>query len=373
MTDQTLSNLIHEDAPLRAAGRARGERQRQGRGLRRGPTPTPRRSGRSRPSGSTGTRSGTGCSTGTTRRSPSGSSAAASTRRTTASTGTSAAGKGDKVALHWVGEPADDTRDITYAELKDQVCQAANALTDLGVQTGDRVAIYMPMIPETVVAMLACARIGAPHTVVFGGFSRRRARHPGRRLRGQGDHHRRRRLPARRPVGAQAGRRRGRRQGRRAGPDGRQGAGRAAYRARTSTGTTSRDVWWHDAVDGASTEHECESFDSRAPALRHVHLRHHRQAEGHPAHHRRLPRRHVVDALGGLRPQGRHRRLLVHRRRRLGDRPLLHGLRPALQRRRRRWSTKGRPTPRTRAAGGRSSSSTASRSSTPRPRRSARS
>ena len=81
------------------------------------------------------------------------------------------AGKGDKVALHWVGEPEDDTRDMTYADLKDEVCQAANALTELGVQKGDRVAIYMPMIPETVVAMLACARIGAPHTVVFGGFS----------------------------------------------------------------------------------------------------------------------------------------------------------------------------------------------------------
>ncbi|HNI71716.1 MAG TPA: acetyl-coenzyme A synthetase N-terminal domain-containing protein, partial [Marmoricola sp.] len=80
-------------------------------------------------------------------------------------------GLGDRVAYHWVGEPAEDTRDITYAQLKDEVCLAANALLELGVKTGDRVAIYMPMIPETVVAMLACARIGAPHTVVFGGFS----------------------------------------------------------------------------------------------------------------------------------------------------------------------------------------------------------
>ncbi len=71
---------------------------------------------------------------------------------------------------HWEGEPG-DTRVITYAELKDLVSQAANALTELGVKTGDRVAIYMPMIPETVVAMLACARLGALHTVVFGGFS----------------------------------------------------------------------------------------------------------------------------------------------------------------------------------------------------------
>ena len=81
------------------------------------------------------------------------------------------AGHGDKVAFHWVGEPEDDTRTITYAELKDEVCRAANALTELGVSAGDRVAIYMPMIPETAIAMLACARIGAPHTVVFGGFS----------------------------------------------------------------------------------------------------------------------------------------------------------------------------------------------------------
>ncbi|HEY8319753.1 MAG TPA: acetate--CoA ligase [Amnibacterium sp.] len=80
------------------------------------------------------------------------------------------AGLGDRVAFHFEGEPG-DTRTITYRELTEEVCRAANALTDLGVQAGDRVAIYMPMIPETVVAMLACARLGAPHTVVFGGFS----------------------------------------------------------------------------------------------------------------------------------------------------------------------------------------------------------
>ena len=81
------------------------------------------------------------------------------------------AGLGDRTAIHWVGEPEDDARSVTYSELKDEVCKAANALTDLGVEKGDRVAIYMPMILETVIAMLACARIGAPHTVVFGGFS----------------------------------------------------------------------------------------------------------------------------------------------------------------------------------------------------------
>ena len=94
-----------------------------------------------------------------------------STPPTTAWTGTSPTAWATRSRIHWVGEPEDDTREITYADLKDQVCQAANALIELGVQTGDRVAIYLPMIPEVVVAMLACARIGAPHTVVFGGFS----------------------------------------------------------------------------------------------------------------------------------------------------------------------------------------------------------
>jgi acetyl-CoA synthetase len=80
------------------------------------------------------------------------------------------AGGGDKVAFHWEGEPG-DTRTITYAELLDEVCRFANALRSLGVRKGDRVNIYLGMVPELPVAMLACARIGAPHSVVFGGFS----------------------------------------------------------------------------------------------------------------------------------------------------------------------------------------------------------
>jgi acetyl-CoA synthetase len=79
-------------------------------------------------------------------------------------------GGGDKVAYHWVGEPG-DTRTITYAELRDEVARFANALKSLGVGKGDRVNIYMGMVPELPVAMLACARLGAPHSVVFGGFS----------------------------------------------------------------------------------------------------------------------------------------------------------------------------------------------------------
>ncbi|HTH64816.1 MAG TPA: acetate--CoA ligase [Gemmatimonadales bacterium] len=80
------------------------------------------------------------------------------------------AGRGDRVALIWEGEPG-EVRRLTYAELLQQVGRFANVLKSLGVGRGDRVAIYLPMVPEVAVAMLACARIGAPHTVVFGGFS----------------------------------------------------------------------------------------------------------------------------------------------------------------------------------------------------------
>ncbi|ROS25286.1 acetyl-coenzyme A synthetase [Rathayibacter sp. PhB127] len=80
------------------------------------------------------------------------------------------AGHGDRIAIHWEGEPG-DSRDLTYAELTAEVKRAANLFTSLGVQAGDRVAIYLPMIPEAVIAMLAVARLGAVHSVVFGGFS----------------------------------------------------------------------------------------------------------------------------------------------------------------------------------------------------------
>jgi acetyl-CoA synthetase len=81
-----------------------------------------------------------------------------------------AAGHGDQVAFHWEGEPG-DTREITYAQLLDEVSRTANALKSFGVRKGDRVAIYLGMVPELPIAMLACARIGAAHSVVFGGFT----------------------------------------------------------------------------------------------------------------------------------------------------------------------------------------------------------
>src|SRR6476659_9650107 len=169
-------------------------------------------------------------------------------------------GLGDKVAYHWVGEPEGDTRDITYAELKDQVCQAANALTELGVKAGDRVAIYMPMIPETVVAMLACARLGAPHTVVFGGFS------------SQALVDRIQDCDARVVITADGGYRRGSAAGLKPAvdealakcPDVRN----VLVVKRTGQDidwTEGRDLWWDDVVGKQSTEHTPEPFDAEHP------------------------------------------------------------------------------------------------------------
>ncbi|MEI2641635.1 MAG: AMP-binding protein [Candidatus Nanopelagicales bacterium] len=124
----------------------------------------------SRPGGCTGRRRGSRRWTGRRRRSRSGSSAATLNVAYNCVDRHVDAGFGDKVAIHFEGEPG-DTRTLTYADLKDQVSRAANALTELGVQAGDRVAIYLPMIPEAAISMLACARIGAAHSVVFGGFS----------------------------------------------------------------------------------------------------------------------------------------------------------------------------------------------------------
>ena len=76
----------------------------------------------------------------------------------------------DKPAIIWEGEPG-DVRTLSYAELHTEVCRFANALKGLGIESGDRVGIYMPMVPEAAISMLACARIGAIHSVVFGGFS----------------------------------------------------------------------------------------------------------------------------------------------------------------------------------------------------------
>ena len=168
-------------------------------------------------------------------------------------------GFGNQVAIRFEGEPG-DRRDITYAELKDEVCKAANALTELGVTAGDRVAIYMPMIPEAIVAMLACARIGAAHSVVFAGFSAEALRSriddaqavlvitaDGQNRRGSAMALK----PAVDEAVAETPSVRNVLVVRRTGSD-------VAWNA-------DRDIWWHEFVEQQSAEHEPEAFDAEHP------------------------------------------------------------------------------------------------------------
>jgi acetyl-CoA synthetase len=169
------------------------------------------------------------------------------------------AGHGEQVAYHWEGEPG-DTRTITYGQLKDEVCKAANALTELGVNAGDRVAIYMPMIPETIIAMLACARIGAVHMVVFGGFS---ADALASRLHDSG---------AVLVITADGGYRRGAPSALKPAVDDAVGRSPSVRNVvvvkRTEQDvewTDGRDLWWDDVVEKQSTEHTPEAFDAEHP------------------------------------------------------------------------------------------------------------
>ena len=171
-----------------------------------------------------------------------------------------AAGHGDQVAIHFEGEPG-DTRDVTYADLLREVSQAANALTALGVKAGDRVAIYLPMIPEAAVAMLACARIGAPHSVVFGGFS-------AEALRSRIDD-----AEASVVITADGGYRRGTATSLKPAVDGALELGAESVRhvlvvRRTGQDvawTDGRDIWWHEALAAQPETHEPEAFDSEHP------------------------------------------------------------------------------------------------------------
>jgi acetyl-CoA synthetase len=172
-------------------------------------------------------------------------------------------GNGERVAFHFVGEPG-DTRTLTYADLKDEVSRAANALESLGVKAGDRVAIYLPMIPEAAISMLACARIGAVHTVVFGGFS---ADALASRIED---------CQAKLVITADGGYRRGT-------PSALKPAVDEALTKLDSSGVSvenvlvvkrtgqevdwvdGRDLWWDDVVDSASAEHAPQAFDSEHP------------------------------------------------------------------------------------------------------------
>lgn len=169
------------------------------------------------------------------------------------------AGRGDKVALHFEGEPGDRVS-VTYADLQRRVSRAANALVDLGIRPGDRVVIYLPVLVETIVITLACARVGAVHSLVFGGFSAEAVRF---RLEDTG---------AKLLVTSDGQYRRG------TATEVKSTADTAAadlpdlahVLVLRRTGqqvpwTPGRDVWWHDVVDTAAPVHEAQPFDAEHP------------------------------------------------------------------------------------------------------------
>ena len=175
------------------------------------------------------------------------------------------AGNGERAAIHFEGEPG-DSRTFTYAELKDEVSRAANAFESLGVTKGDRVAIYMPMIPETIVTMLACARIGAIHSVVFGGFS-------SDALRSRVDD-----AEAKLVVTADGSYRRGKPSPLKPNVDAalsapghtvenvvavKRNGEDVEFTAERPDGA--KELWWHDLVDGQSAEHAYVAHDSEHP------------------------------------------------------------------------------------------------------------
>jgi len=170
-----------------------------------------------------------------------------------------AAGRGNRVAFHFEGEPG-DTRTITYSDLLVDVKKTANALTEIGVKAGDRVAIYMPMIPEAAVAMLACARIGAAHSVVFGGFSAdallSRIQDADAKLVNTADGGFRKGAAfALKPAVDEA-------------LKGKTNVEKVLVVKRTGQETawnSDTDIWWHEIVDRQSAEHVAESFDAEHP------------------------------------------------------------------------------------------------------------
>ena len=176
-----------------------------------------------------------------------------------------AAGNGDRIALLWEGEPG-DSRHVTYAELTDEVKRLANVLEGLGIVEGDRVAIYMPMIPEAIAAMLAVARLGAIHSVVFGGFSadslRARIDDAGAKLviTADGGYRKGKVSPLKPAVDMALADRNG---------SGAQETVEHVLVVRRGNNdvawTEGRDIWWHDVVPQSSAEHEAQAFGAETP------------------------------------------------------------------------------------------------------------
>jgi acetyl-CoA synthetase len=167
-------------------------------------------------------------------------------------------GRGDRIAFLFEGEPG-DSKQITYSQLLTEVKKCANALTSLGIKSGDRVAIYMPMIPEAAIAMLACARVGAAHSVVFGGFS---ADSLLARIQD---------ADASLVITADGGFRKGSAFALKSIVDealkGKTNVKNVLVVRRTGQDVsfTNRDIWWHEFVDKQSSEHVAQGFDSEHP------------------------------------------------------------------------------------------------------------
>ena len=170
------------------------------------------------------------------------------------------AGNGDRVALHWEGEPG-DTRSLTYAELTREVKRAANMLAALGVSQGDRVVIYLPVIPEAVIAMLAVARLGAIHSVIFGGFS-------AESIRARVED-----ADATLVITADGGWRKGKVFPLKQAVDAALAAAESSVERvlvvrrgdNEVEWTEGRDLWWHEQIAEASDEHEAQGFEAENP------------------------------------------------------------------------------------------------------------
>ena len=240
------------------------------------------------------------------------------------------AGNGDRVAFYWRGEEGEE-RELTYAELHRDVQRFANALKGLGIEKGDIVGIYLPMIPEVVVAMLACARIGAPHNVVFGGFSpdsvkeRMEFSQAKALITVDGARRKGKTAPIKQQVDAVM-----------EGLDTLEHIVVVNHTDAECQMKDGRDVWFHEVIGAGRPRVPGGGARCRAPALCALYQRLDRQAEGRASHDGRLPDGRQRHAPLHLRPQARGGRLLVLGRRRLGHRPLLHHLRADGQRRHQR-------------------------------------
>jgi acetyl-CoA synthetase len=235
--------------------------------------------------------------------------------------------RGDQTAIIWEGDDPADSRKLTYRELYEEVCKFSNVLKANGAKKGDRITIYLPMIPEIAVAVLACARIGAIHSVIFGGFSpdsiAGRIHDSDSTLIVTSDEG----VRGGRPIPLKAN------------------VDAALTKCPTvekcivvkRTGkdidwVDGRDVWYHEAMADAAAECAPEEMNAEDPLFILYTSGLHRHAKGRAAHDRRLHGLRVDDPSIRVR-LSRRRCVLVHRRCRLGHRPQLYRLRPARQRR----------------------------------------